>query len=557
MLTALHIRNFAIIESQELEFDGGFTAITGETGAGKSILVDALGLLLGGRADTGLIRSGCERAELTAEFNVNEDSAAYAWLQHNELHDGQNCLLRRVINDNGRSRAWINGTVVTLAQLQELGESLVEIHGQNEHMRLVRTDELFHLIDGSGTHDAQLKALETAFNAWRDVEQEMRELQAEAPLEAGELDLLRFQIEELENAALTAEAYEQLEAEHRLLARGSDLMLSLENALELMQAEEGSVSSQIQQLLGALTPAASLDRDIGNAAKALEEAGINFEEARGSLQTAVSRMEMSPERLSELDRTIGQLHDLGRKHRTEPGRLLEVMQRLQQRCERADNLEIRKQKLIKARAQQLQLYRQAAKDLHQARAGRAQALSQSVTELMQVLGMEGGQFQLQLEYDDSMKPNRRGDNRIDPLVSANPGMPVGPLRKVASGGELSRISLAVKVASAAGQPAPTQVFDEVDAGIGGDTANAVGRLLQNVAGQGQALCVTHLAQVAVCADHQFQVKKSADKQSTRVETRRLESAERIDEIARMLGGRLSDQSRAHASELLNSALTTH
>jgi DNA repair protein RecN (Recombination protein N) len=341
------------------------------------------------------------------------------------------------------------------------------------------------------------------------------------------------------------------------LAKGSDVLAVLEAAQEALEADQSGISSRIQSLVDRLGPHTPLDQNISNAVKVLEEASINCEEARISVQNALSRIDLSPERLADLDQSLSRLHDLARKHRVRPGELGTVLDNLKTRIEQALGHQDRKKELKQKQAVLLQNYRAAAKELHSARSQRSKALSKAVSDLMQVLGMEGGVFEFQVSYEPQASPGRRGDDVLNLLVSANPGIPPAPMKKVASGGELSRISLAVKVASSAGASAPTQVFDEVDAGIGGETANSVGRLLQSVAAQGQALCVTHLAQVAVCADHQFRVVKNASGQATQVETSLLGERDRVDEIARMLGGRLSEQSRAHASELLASALTRH
>jgi DNA repair protein RecN (Recombination protein N) len=561
MLSLLQIRNFAIIDDLEIELESRFTAITGETGAGKSILVDALGLLLGSRADSTAIRAGCDKAELSAEFQLGAESPALHWLQEAQLNQDHACLLRRVMGANGRSRAWINGTAATLAQMQELGELLVEIHGQNEHIRLTRNAEAFALLDGKGEYAAELDSLGVAFIAWQQTARELEELSGEAPLSAAELDLLSFQAEELENSVISADAWIKLEKEHTLLLRGSDVVARVQAALDVLQADDHASGPVLQALANRLQQDADNDRDIANAYKALSEAAINCEEARQSLESALSRIDLSAERLVQLDEQISRLHALARKHRSEPLNLGTVLQNLQARIERAGGLETQRKALQQKHSDHTREYRVAAKALHKARRKSAARLSASVTDLMQLLGMEGGVFELDVSLQAEREPSRRGDDKLEMRVSANPGMPVGPLRKLASGGELSRISLAIKVAGkVAGTAVPsfaTQVFDEVDAGIGGDTANAVGRLLQTVAAQGQALCVTHLAQVAVCADQQIRVVKSADEQITRVETALLNKTERVDEIARMLGGKLSDQSRAHASEMLSSALTQH
>ncbi|MGH8033798.1 MAG: DNA repair protein RecN [Lysobacterales bacterium] len=557
MLTLLQIRNFAIIETLDLELKPGFSAITGETGAGKSILVDALGLLLGGRADSSAIRAGSDKAELTAEFSLDAGSDALEWLRQAELDDGDCCLLRRVISESGRSRAWINGTTVTLNQLQGLGECLVEIHGQNEHVRLVQTSEQFRLLDGDADCAAALETVGQSFADWHAGEQAIAALDSEVPLTAGEMELFRYQINELESVALSPEAYGELHTEHQMLAKGGDLVACLQSVLDTLEADQTGVGTALHHSIEHLGRYAPLDRAVADAVGTLKEAAINCEEARSSLQSALSRIDLSPARLEQLENHLVRLHDLARKHRAEPGQLRETLQRLRERYELAGTQQERLQVLRERQEALLREYRVAAVKLHDTRHTRALTLSRSVSDLLPVLGMEGGVFELRLQHEPDGSPSRRGDDRLELLVSANPGMPPGSLRKVASGGELSRISLAVKVAASSGRNAPSQVFDEVDAGIGGETANSVGRLLQSVARGGQALCVTHLAQVAVCADQQFRVIKNAAGQLTEVEASLLDERERVDEIARMLGGRLSEQSRAHARELLSSALTRH
>ena len=557
MLSFLQIRDFAIVETLDLEFSGGFTAITGETGTGKSILVDALGLLKGNRADTSAIRTGAAKAELNAEFELEKGSRALAWLRDAELDNGTSCLLRRLISDNGRSRAWINGTSVTLQQLAELGDLLVEIHGQNEHIRLVRSEEQFRLLDGGETHDRELRAVDSRYQVWSRLEEEKQELLGESPLDAGETELLQYQLRELESALLSPGEFQALETEHRRLARGGEIIAALQLAQASLTTEQTGIGDTLHAAVGCLQEYTSLDPDINESVQLLSEAAINCEEARSSLQAAMSRMDLSPERLADVEQNLRAQHDLARKHRVEPEQLAGVLQHLEQRLKRAGSIDQRLADIEPRLDQAMQDYRHATGELHQARRSRAAFLSSAVSDLMQDLGMEGGRFEFEVQCEADAAPTPRGNDRLELRVSANPGIPPGPLRKVASGGELSRISLAIKVASRTGDPAQTQIFDEVDAGIGGDTANAVGALLRSLSVAGQALCVTHLAQVAVCADQQFQVQKSSDDHETRVETCLLAEKERIDEIARMLGGRLSEQSRAHATELLATAATRH
>lgn len=557
MLNYLQIRNYAIVDSLDLDFTSGFTCVTGETGAGKSILVDALGLLCGKRADKTAIRNGAGKAEMSAEFEIANNNSALSWLKDCDLLDGETCLLRRVISENGRSRAWINGSPVTLQQLDSLGEQLVEIHGQNEHMLLVRKEEQFRLLDGGGPYREELDRVREHHQNWAELERQRQSLLDEKPLEAGDLELMQYQIRELETHMLPAKQFEALEAEHHLLARGSTILEALDESLQALEAEGAGAVSVIHRAIARLDKHAALDHDIAAATELLREASINLDEAQSSIQAALDRLDMSPERLAELERMLAQQHDLARKHRVEPELLLQVLDEMKERHERAGTLDARLEKLEKEVAAALEQYLAAARRLHDQRKARAGQLGNDVTALMQELGMQGGVFEFAVLFDESATPGVNGSDTLEMRVSANPGVSPGLLRKVASGGELSRISLAIKVAAKTGPAAPTQIFDEVDAGIGGDTANAVGALLKSLSVNGQALCVTHLAQVAACADQQLQVNKRSEGSGTRVETSLLGNNDRIDEIARMLGGRLTEQSRAHASELLAIASTRH
>ncbi|MGD2127824.1 MAG: DNA repair protein RecN [Lysobacterales bacterium] len=549
MLRFLQIRDYAIIDRLDLDIAPGFTCISGETGAGKSILVGALGLLCGARADTGAIRQGAVQAELSAGFELAEDSPALDWLCDAELDDGDACLLRRLISAEGRSRAWINGRAVTLQQLGSLGDLLVEIHGQNEHIRLVQSEEQFRLLDAGGQYNESLAALDAAYQRWLSLDLERKSLLEEQPMSPGDLDLLKYQLSELEEAVMTPEAFRELESGFRALARGGETLAALETVIEGLESHRGGAGA-LHKAAESLQSHAEIDPEVTEAVGLLREAAINCDEALAGLQNAVSRLDLSPERLDEMERRLGVQYDLARKHRVEPEQLAETLERLRDRLDRADSQEQRlasvERDLKNARA----AYDAAAADVHTARRARARELSDTVTGLMAQLGMPDGRFLFGVTPEPGKKPSARGSDRIELLVSANPGMEPGPLKKIASGGELSRISLAVKVAARSSTAAATQIFDEVDAGIGGETANAVGALISKLAENGQALCVTHLAQVAAFADQQVSVRKAAADGLTRVETSLLTEQERVDEIARMLGGRVSAQSRAHAAELL-------
>jgi DNA repair protein RecN (Recombination protein N) len=550
MLTQLNIQNFAIIPSLALEFQPGFTAITGETGAGKSILVDALGLLLGARSDATWVRQGAERAELTAEFDLAGNTAAQAWLAETQLEADGDCLLRRSIAANGRSRAWINGTAVTVQQLNELGELLVEIHGQNEHVRLTSPAQQFRLLDGSG-HDAEpVQAVREAHAAWKALQERYEALQAQAALSPDEADYLKFQLRELEAQALGAGALQELEQEHRKLATGGAFLEDLERSATWLEGEEAGAEHSLQEALNALSRHQKLDNTVKEACAMLDSALINVREVLAAIRQAQEHMDLSPERLEAVSAQLSGLADLARKHHVTMEELPRVRDALAERLEASEGFEEKREQLEADCARSLATYRKAAAALSKVRKAQAAKLASAVQELMGELGMAGGVLDFGLRTDPNGPPSARGDDSLNLQVSANPGVAPGPLAKIASGGELSRISLAIKVAAIRGRSARTQVFDEVDAGIGGDTANAVGRLLRTLADDGQALCVTHLAQVAVCADQQLQVRKQARAGSTEVDTALLDEAERVDEIARMLSGKLSDQSRRHAQEML-------
>ena len=558
MLNHLHIQNFAIVPTLDLDIQAGFTAITGETGAGKSILVDALGLLLGDRSDAAWVRAGAERAELAAEFSVSNNPEARNWLEESDLSLGDSCLLRRTISNNGRSRAYINGSPVTVAQMQALGQLLVEIHGQNEHMRLTRISEQFRLLDRSGSYSSEIVQLEDAFAEWQRVTRELDALETTASVSPGELELLNYQLAELQQHDLSIDSLQALQTEHDRLAAGGSLLDALTLSLELLDPESSfdheGINSNLNTTLLQLQKFVSLDSDISEACGMLNEAMVNCAEAVNSLRAARDRVDLNPARYEAVSDTLTQLNDLARKHHVRMEELENLMQVLATRIDGAGSSEERRIRLQEELQNRLDIYRDAAKKLHAKRSQHAGQLSKRVTALMAELGMAGGTFELSVCLDPQAKPAARGDDQVQIRISANPGLPPGPLSKIASGGELSRISLAIKVAARGERESITQIFDEVDAGIGGETANAVGRLLKRLSGNGQALCVTHLAQVAVCATHQLQVRKATGMDSTLVDTLLLDENSRVDEIARMLSGKISEQSRAHALELLNTGL---
>ncbi|NIP16951.1 MAG: DNA repair protein RecN [Xanthomonadales bacterium] len=515
--------------------------------------MDALGLLLGDRSDSSWVRPGAERAELGATFDLSDNAPAVRWLADRELGGDPECLLRRSISAGGRSRAWINGIPVTLQQLAELGSLLVELHGQNEHISLTSRSRQLELLDASGDYEAQISKTRDAHGAWKALDTELNELLQSAALPPGEIDLLRFQLGELNQHALEPDVLADLETEHRRLASGGALIEGLARALERLEAEDLGITGGLQNVLQSIETFAELDPGITDAVRILQEASINCAEATLSLRQASDRIDLDPGRLEDVSGRLAALGDLSRKHRVPMEKLCVQREALAARLENAEHFDQRRDELDSRLSVALERYRAAATELSASRSRHADKLSASVAALMAELGMPGGQFEIRVEPDPESEPSPGGDDQVALMVSANPGMPVGPLAKIASGGELSRISLAIKAATRRGGGGLTQIFDEVDAGIGGETANAVGLMLYRLASGGQALCVTHLAQVAAFAAHHLQVNKDTSGDSTHLAAALLDAGGRTDEVARMLSGRVSDQSRAHAAELLDAA----
>ncbi|MBU3694552.1 MAG: DNA repair protein RecN [Rhodocyclaceae bacterium] len=552
MLRALGIRDFVIVDRLDLEFGAGFNVLTGETGAGKSILLDALDLLLGGRAESGLIRPGAERAELFAEFECAPDGAVAAWLTTNDYADAPGELLvRRVVDTSGRSRAAINGRPATLGQLRELTEQLVDIHGQNAHLMLTRAGAQRALLDRFANASVALAAVADAHATWREADASLKAWLASAEDWAARLETLRHDIAELEPLASDPQAIEALEAEHRRLAHAQGLIEAAQAALQ--QVDEGELNAHDQLAAAAqrIDGVVALDVRLAEALAALQSAEAAAAEAASDLRRYLDRADLDPERLDEVEARLGELQRIARKHRSTPAELPALLETL--RAERAqlggdgeEDAEARlRQRAEAARAS----YDRLAEALRAQRAPAAQRLAETVTATMQRLSLSGGRFEVLLQAEP--EPTAHGNERVEFLVSANAGMPPGPLGRVASGGELSRIGLALSTAGADSLAAGTLVFDEVDAGIGGGVAEVVGRMLQALGGRRQVLCVTHLAQVAACAATQFRVSKAVRDglASSRVE--RLDAAARIDELARMIGGvQITDTTRAHAGELL-------
>ena len=551
MLLSLHIRDFAIIDQLEIELHAGMTVLTGETGAGKSILLDALGLLLGDRADSGAVRHGAERADISADFDIAALPAARAWLAKHQLDLGDECQLRRVITAGGRSRAYLNGSPLPLQLLREFGERLVDIHGQHEHQSLMKRDLQRQLLDHHGGYQSLLAGLAALRRDWKQTGQQIEAIVGTGQDRDSRLEFLQFQLQELDELAPEPGEAERLHDEHARLANAGQLLDTCARHLERLYDAEQSAQSLLSQALADLQPLTAIDTSLKEAGELLTSALIQLEEGVDQLRSYPDRLELDPERLGWLEQRLDVLHRVARKHRIEPETLQEFHQRL---GEELQQLEQADQQLVSLEAQRRALaaeYARLAGELHRRRVKTAATLSAQVSERMQAVGMEGGQFGIEVTASDSGSLSAHGSDTIEFLVSANPGQPLKPLAKVASGGELSRISLAIQVVAASDTEIPTLIFDEVDSGVGGGVAEAVGQQLRALGGHHQVLCVTHLPQVACQAHQHLQVAKLTGDRTTRTRVRALIGDERVEEIARMLGGRtITGSTLQHAAEML-------
>jgi DNA repair protein RecN (Recombination protein N) len=554
MLTHLSIRDFAVVAATELEFGPGMTVISGETGAGKSLLVDALGLLSGLRADSGMVRHGAERAELCAEFDLRDRAEARAWLRAQELDEGDSCQLRRTLRADGGSRAWINGRPATLGQLSELAGLLVEIHGQHEHQALLAKPNQLALLDAFGRHDAALAAVRGAAEAWAALQRE-RDALSKAGDVSERIELLTHQHGELAQETLEPASIADLLVQHRRHANAAGLIGVCEGALATLEGEDGpALLHTLQQLRGDLARVRRDEPRLEEVDGMLDAAAIQIDEATRLLQRIRDDLDLDPERLEALDARLARLHELGRKHRVQPEALIDVRARLEEELETLRNAGVRLAGLdgeIDAAAAR---WREAAAVLGAARRDAAQRLAAATTALIGELGMGGGRFDIALEPNEHTRPDPQGAERAEFLVSANAGQPPRPLRKVASGGELSRISLAIEVAALGMDAVPTMVFDEVDSGIGGAVAAIVGAKLRALGDSRQVLCVTHQPQVAAQGHAHYRVSKAEAGGVTQSQVQKLSARERQEELARMLGGvEVSKEARAAARRLLESA----
>lgn len=552
MLKFLAIRDFVIVSSLELDFSAGFTALTGETGAGKSILIDALSLALGERGDAAMVRNGCERAEIAAEFDIAALPHLQTWLAGQELAGDEGvCLLRRVLDANGRSRGFINGCSATLQQMRETGEQLLDIHGQHAHQSLVRPDAQRMLLDGYAGVAADAEKVAALYRDWQTLRRRRISLSENAEAVAAERELLRFQCDELEGLGFNAADWQELQADYARLAHAASLLETAAFGIETLSEADNACLAQLNALAVRLRDGMAHDAGLGETLRMLESAQAELQEAVYALRHYQQRLDTEPQRLHEQEQRIQGVMDAARKHRVAPEQLDEALQRIMARLtELGGDADLAALEQQEKSAQQN--YLAAAQKLSAARKKAADKLAREITEAMQTLAMQGGSFAVALL--PLAEGNACGLETIEFQVAANPGVPPRSLAKVASGGELSRISLAIQVAASQLASVPTLIFDEVDSGIGGRVAEIVGHLLKKLGKNYQVLCVTHLPQVAAAADHQWQVSKAAENGVTLSHIAVLDGEQRVEEIARMLGGvKITDTTRKHAAEMLGAA----
>lgn len=550
MLTHLTVSNYAIAEHVELPFDLGMTALTGETGAGKSIALDALSLTLGGRADAALVREGSEKADITAVFDVRRIEAATSWLAAHDLDMDGECILRRVIRKDGRSRAYINGQPCPLQDIKQLGGLLMDIHSQHQHQSLLRKETHSQLLDEFTGAGEQAQGVREVFRQWQQASKRLHALQDNQQSRDARVELLRYQVEELDRLALSEDELPSLEQEQQSLANAESILQHSHQAALLASEGEPSAAEMVQQAVQQLEQLPVATPALEETLQMLQEAQIQLQEAGSNLRHFIDDYELDPQRLAEVEERLSAVYQLARKHRVQPEEIATLHQRLKDELTELDSGE-QSAGHLNAEVNRLRdEYEKQAKGLSTVRAEAAERLDRSISEELHQMGMAGTRFVTQLTTNAQGQPAAHGNEEVEFLVSTNAGQPARSLARVASGGELSRISLAIQVVLAQTATIPTLVFDEVDVGIGGAVAEVVGRLLRRLGEKGQVLCVTHLPQVAAQAHQHLFVSKFSEAQATYSRVEKLENTQRVSEVARMLGGvDLTDQTMAHAREM--------
>lgn len=551
MLAQLTISNFAIVRELEIDFQRGMTAITGETGAGKSIAIDALGLCLGGRADADMVRQGAARADICARFSLKDTPSAQRWLNDNQLDDGNECLLRRVISSDGRSRGFINGTAVPLSQLRDLGQALIQIHGQHAHQLLLKPEHQKNLLDAYAGESLLMQNMAQHYRQWHQSCRTLAQHQQQSQEREARRELLQYQLKELNEFAPVGGEYEQIDEEYKRLANSGQLLSTSQQTLMMLaDGEDNNLQSQLYNARQLMTELVEMDDKLSGVFGMLEEAAIQISEASDELRHYCDRLDLDPNRLHELEQRLSRQIGLGRKHHIAPEELPAFYQQLLAEQQLLDQQENDQDELSQAVSQHYDAALNCAQQLHTRRIHFAEELTGLITESMHMLSMPHGRFTIDIQFNPEHL-TAEGADRIDFRVSTNPGQPVQSLAKVASGGELSRIALAIQVITARKMDTPALIFDEVDVGISGPTAAVVGKMLRQLGESTQVMCVTHLPQVAGCGHQHFYVSKETDGAMTETHMKPLDKRARLQELARLLGGsEVTRNTLANAKELL-------
>lgn len=552
MLLQLTISNFAIVSFLELDLRAGMTSITGETGAGKSIAIDALALALGERADADTVRPGADKADISARFQIDKLPRVKNWLSEQELDEQDECILRRTLSREGRSRGYINGTPVPLAQLKALGALLINIHGQHAHQALQKPDYQRTLLDAYAGHHQLIQKTSKHYQLWRQLSNERKQLQQDQAQWQAQRQLLEYQVAELDELALNEDEFPTLEAEHTRLANGADLLNNCQLALNVLgDSEDANALQQLQQGLKVVTELCHMDARLAPVQEMIESSLIQLEEGHGELSRYLERLELDPERLYEVEERMSKVMELARKHHVQPAELQPFHLQIKTQLTEMDQNDSRLDELENSVNQAKEQFLQAAERLSQSRQRYAQSLNGLITKSLHQLSMEHGRFEITVTADNSSSFSPLGIDKVDFLVSTNPGQPMSPLAKVASGGELSRISLAIQVITAQKVETPTLIFDEVDVGVSGPTAAVVGKLLRKLGESTQVLVITHLPQVAGNGHQHYFVSKDSDNNHTQTHMQELNKHSRLQELARLLGGnKITANTLANAQDLL-------
>ncbi|WP_318437716.1 DNA repair protein RecN [Photobacterium leiognathi] len=555
MLAHMTISNFAIVKTLQFELKPGMTTITGETGAGKSIAIDALGLCLGDRAEASMVRPNEDKAEISAAFSLANNQAACRWLEDNDLMDGEECILRRVITKEGRSRSFINGSPVPASQQKALGQLLINIHGQHAHQQLMRPDYQQQMLDQYAGHHMLLDKTRETYQRWRQAHNELKRLTQSREENEAQKQLLQYQVKELDELALGEEEFTEIEEEHKRLSNSGELAVASQTALSaLYDGDDGNALQLLQMACQQVCNLGEYDNNLNAIPQMLEEAIIQVQEASQELRSYLDNLDMDPHRLIYLEERLSKIMSMARKHYVMPNELYQKHQDLLKELENLDCSDERLEEM----AENVEALRQkcllAAEKLSKSRQRYAKELDQKISESMHTLSMEHGEFSINITSDPDRMLSPIGYDSINFLVSTNPGQPLQPLGKVASGGELSRISLAIQVITAQKVETPSLIFDEVDVGISGPTAAIVGKMLRTLGESTQVMCVTHLPQVAGCGHQQMFVAKKTSEGQTETNMRPLTEDDRVAELARLLGGsEITERTLANAKELLIAA----